>query len=58
VLARAFPVHYAITLEQYAFKGFVTNTLPMGANALLLACYAAVFLALAVLAYRLSRVAH
>lgn len=57
-IARAFPIHYAIVLEQYAFKQFVTNTLPPLVNALILFGYALAFVALASLAMRQSRVAH
>jgi ABC-type multidrug transport system permease subunit len=57
-IARVLPIHYAIVLEQNAFKGFVTNTLPPAVNALILGAYVLLFVALANLALRLSRVAH
>jgi hypothetical protein len=57
-IARLLPIHYAIVLEQNAFKGFVTNTFPPAVNVLVLAGYALVFVLLAGLAMRLSRVAH
>lgn len=58
VLARLFPVHYAIVLEQYAFKSFVTNTLSLFVNILILAGYGLVFIALATIAMRFSKVPH
>ena len=57
-LARLFPVHYAIVLEQYAFKSFVTNTMGLLPNTLLLVGYVLVFVALAAIAMRFSKVAH
>jgi ABC-type multidrug transport system permease subunit len=36
VLARLFPVHYAIVLEQYSFFNFQTNTLGLAGNLLIL----------------------
>lgn len=58
VLARLFPVHYAIVLQQFAFKAFVSNTLPPSLNVAILAGYGLVFLLLASLAVRVSRLAH
>jgi ABC-type multidrug transport system permease subunit len=58
VIARLFPVHYAIVLEQYAFKTFVTNTMGLVPDTLLLVGYVLVFVALATIAMRLSKVAH
>lgn len=58
VLARVFPVHYAVVLEQYAFKTFSTNTLAMWLNVLLLAGFGLVFLVLATSAMRWSKVPH
>jgi len=58
VLARLSPVHYAIVIEQYAFKSFVTNTLGPLVNLLVLAGYGLVFIALATIAMRFSKVAH
>ena len=57
-LALLFPVHYAIVLEQYAFKSFVTNTIGLLPNTLLLVGYVLVFVALAAIAMRFSKVAH
>jgi ABC-2 type transport system permease protein len=57
-LAQEFPIHYAISLEQLAFKNFVTNTLAPWQNISILAGYALVFCALAMLAMRAGRVEH
>ena len=57
-LAQAFPVYYAIVLMQHAFHGFDLNTLGLGANALVLAAYAAVVLGLAGLTLRRANLAH
>ncbi len=46
-IARAFPVHYAIVLEQYAFKHFMSDTLPIDADALILVGYIIAFVGLA-----------
>lgn len=48
------PVHYAIVLEQAAFKGFETGTLPLGDDMLILAGYLAIFAILASAALRFS----
>lgn len=55
-LARAFPVHFAIVLMQTGFKGFVLNTLPLWANIAILGGFSVLFLVLAQLALRTSRV--
>jgi len=52
VMARLTPVHYAVVLEQYAFKGFVTDTLGVLPTTLLLCGFAVVFGLLAALALR------
>jgi ABC-2 type transport system permease protein len=57
-LARLFPVHYSIVLIQAAFKGFVSNTLPLPINALMLCAYGLVFVLFANLSVRLSKLAH
>jgi ABC-2 type transport system permease protein len=57
-LARLFPVHYAIVLEQYAFKNFVTNTMGLVPNTLILAGYVFVFAILATIAMRCGKVTH
>jgi hypothetical protein len=51
-------VYYAIVLMQHAFHGFDLNTLGLAANALVLAGYGALVLALAALALRRSSLAH
>ena len=48
------PVHYAIVLEQMAFRGYGTGTLPLGADAAILGGYLAVFAVLAAAALRFS----
>jgi len=55
-IARVLPLHYAIVLEQYAFKGFRSNTLTIGQNTAILAGYALAFVVLAGIAMRLSKV--
>jgi ABC-2 type transport system permease protein len=58
VIARLTPVHYAIALEQYAFKGFVTDTLGLLPNTLLLCGFAVLFGMLAALALRSGKIVH
>lgn len=58
VLAKIFPVYYAIVLQQHAFHGFDLNTYGLGLNALILAIYALVLLLLTTLILRRSTVAH
>lgn len=50
MLARLFPVHYAIVLEQYSFLGYWTNPFGIGGNLLILGGFLGLFLALATLA--------
>ncbi len=57
-IARLFPVHYAIVLEQFAFKGFTTNTLGLLPNSLVLCGFTLGFVVCATLAMRFSRIAH
>lgn len=57
-IARALPIHYAIALEQYAFKHVVANTLPVWDNALVLGCFLVLFLFFATIAMRQSTLAH
>jgi len=57
-IARLFPVHYAIVLEQSAFKGFITNTLGLLPNSLILCGFTLGFVLCATLAMRFSRIAH
>ncbi len=52
VLARLFPTHYAITLQQAAFFGFHTNQLSVAGNVLVECGFLAVALLLATLVFR------
>lgn len=54
LLARLFPIHYLVVLEQHAFFGLQLNTLSMGANLLVLVGFLLLFLGLATLALRRS----
>lgn len=58
VIAKIFPVYYAIVLQQHAFHGFDLNTYSVGLNALILVGYALIVLALTTLVLRRSTVAH
>jgi ABC-2 type transport system permease protein len=58
LLARLFPTHYAIVLEQFAFKGFVTNTLGVAGNVGLLCIFLMLFLSLAILALERNTITH
>ncbi|MFL5693035.1 MAG: ABC transporter permease [Ktedonobacteraceae bacterium] len=58
IIAKAFPIYYAIVLQQHAFHGFDLNTYGTGVNALILAGYAAVVIILAAVALRRSTLAH
>lgn len=58
VLARLFPVHYAIALVQRCALGFVTNTLSVAGNALVLIGFLLAFLALSSFVLRRGHVAH
>lgn len=58
VLAKIFPVYYAIVLQQHAFHGFDLNTYGLGTNALILSLYALGLLLLTTLVLRRSTVAH
>jgi ABC-2 type transport system permease protein len=58
ILARLFPLHYAISLEQLAFKNFTSNLLTPWQNMGILASYTLVFVALAILATHLSKIEH
>lgn len=48
------PVHWAIVLMQYSWKGFVTGTLPLAAETGILAAYLVAFAAAAAVALRLT----
>jgi ABC-2 type transport system permease protein len=58
VVAQAFPVYYAIVLQQHAFHGFQLNTLGIGGNVVVLAIYAIILLALATFVLRRTTAAH
>jgi ABC-2 type transport system permease protein len=54
-IGQLMPVHWAIVLTQWAFKGFGTGTLPLGADAAILAGYLAMFAVLSAAALALTR---
>jgi len=54
-IGQLMPVHWAIILVQYAFKGFGTGTLPLAADAAILAGYLALFTVLSAAAFLLTR---
>lgn len=58
VLARIFPVYYAIVLQQHAFHNFVLNTYGIGVNVLILCAYAVGLVAAATFILRRSTVTH
>ncbi|GAC1449936.1 MAG: ABC transporter permease [Ktedonobacterales bacterium] len=58
VLARSFPVYYAIVLQQHAFHNFVLNTYSTGINVLILCAYAVGLIALTTVILRRSTVTH
>lgn len=58
VLARIFPVHYAIALVQLTALGFRTNTLPAAGNVLVLCGFLLFFVALSAAVLRRGHVAH
>lgn len=58
VIAQAFPVYYAIVLQQHAFHNFILNTYGIGTNALILGVYALVMLVVASIVLRRSTLAH
>jgi ABC-type multidrug transport system permease subunit len=58
MIARVFPVYYAIVVLQHAFHDFTLNTSGTLINALVLAAYALVGLMLAVIVLRRSTLAH
>ena len=58
VIAQAFPIYYAIVLQQHAFHNFILNTYGIGANALILAVYALALMILASIVLRRSTLAH
>ncbi|MEO6892566.1 MAG: ABC transporter permease [Ktedonobacteraceae bacterium] len=58
VLAKIFPVYYAIVLQQHAFHNFDLNTYGTGVNALILCGYAVGTIILASIVLRRSAVTH
>jgi ABC-2 type transport system permease protein len=58
LVARLFPVYYAIVVLQHAFHNFTQNTYGIGINALVLAAYTLAGLILATMALRRSVLAH
>jgi ABC-2 type transport system permease protein len=58
LLARAFPVHYAIALIQQSALGFLTNTLSAAGNVLVLVGFLLLFVMLSSIVLRRGRVAH
>ena len=58
LIAKSFPVYYAIVLQQHAFHGFDLNTLGVGVNALVLGGYALGVMLLAALVLRRTTVAN
>jgi ABC-2 type transport system permease protein len=58
VVARIFPVYYAIVVLQHAVHDFTLNTSGIGINVLVLAAYAASGLILATMVVRRSTLAH
>jgi ABC-2 type transport system permease protein len=58
LVARLFPVYYAIVVLQHAFNNFTQNTYGIGINVLILAAYALAGLILATMALRRSVLAH
>jgi ABC-2 type transport system permease protein len=58
VIAKAFPIYYAIVLQQYAFHNFILNTYGTSTNALILGVYALCLVILASIVLRRSTLAH
>ncbi len=58
VIAQAFPIYYAIVLQQYAFHNFTLNTYGIGTNAFILGMYALALLVIASIVLRRSTLAH
>jgi ABC-2 type transport system permease protein len=58
LVARSFPVYYAIVVLQHAFHDFTLNTFGLGINTLVLAAFALFGLVLATVALRRSTLAH
>jgi ABC-2 type transport system permease protein len=58
VIARLFPVYYAIVLQQHAFHNFILDTNGIAVNALILGAYAVGLVIIAALVLRRSTLAH
>ncbi len=58
VIAKAFPIYYAIVLQQHAFHNFILNTYGTSTNALILGAYALGVVILASIFLRRSTLAH
>jgi ABC-2 type transport system permease protein len=58
LVARVFPVYYAIVVLQHAFHDFILNTDGLGINTLVLAAYALSGLVLSTMVLRRSTLAH
>jgi len=58
VIAKIFPVYYAIVLQQHAFHNFDLNTYGTSLNALILSGYTLLLILLAALALRHRTIAH
>jgi ABC-2 type transport system permease protein len=57
ILARLFPVHYAIVLQQYAFLNYRTGALGIGQDVLVLVGFLLLFMTLAAIVLRRAKVA-
>jgi ABC-2 type transport system permease protein len=57
ILSRLFPVHYAVVLEQYAFLNYHTNVLEIKQNMLVLLGFLLLFITLAAIVLKRSKVA-
>ena len=57
ILARLFPVHYAIVLQQYAFLNYRTGALGIGQDVLVLVGFLLLFMLLAAIVLRRAKVA-
>ena len=58
VIAQAFPIYYAIVLQQHAFHNFILNTYGISTNALILGAYALGLIILTSIVLRRSTLAH
>ena len=58
VIAQAFPIYYAIVLQQHAFHNFILNTYGISTNALILGAYALGLIILTSIVLRRSTLVH